>query len=84
MEERAGERRRVFVGLPLSSVLSPLLRRGERKKHARWKIFAVRAGLDALHCQERGQACPQELLENVTELADKAVRAPANHAIHRR
>jgi len=36
MEERAGERRRVgFFGLPLSSVpspLSPLLRRGERKK----------------------------------------------------
>jgi hypothetical protein len=31
MEER--ERRRVgFFGLPLSSVLSPLLRRGERKK----------------------------------------------------
>jgi hypothetical protein len=28
MEERAGERR----GPPLSSVLSPLLRRGERKK----------------------------------------------------
>ena len=32
MEERAGERRRVCFGLPLSSVLSPLLRRGERKK----------------------------------------------------
>jgi hypothetical protein len=33
MEERVGERRRVgFFGLPLSSVLSPLLRRGERKK----------------------------------------------------
>jgi len=32
MEERAGERRRFCFGLPLSSVLSPLLRRGERKK----------------------------------------------------
>jgi hypothetical protein len=33
MEERVGERRFVcFLGLPLSSVLSPLLRRGERKK----------------------------------------------------
>jgi hypothetical protein len=33
MEERVGERRRVgFSGLPLSSVLSPLLRREERKK----------------------------------------------------
>jgi len=35
MEERAGERRRVCLcefGMPLSSVLSPLLRRGERKK----------------------------------------------------
>jgi hypothetical protein len=33
MEERVGERRRVgSLGLPLSSVLSPLLRRGERKR----------------------------------------------------
>jgi len=35
MEERAGERRRVCpdsFDSPLSSVLSPLLRRGERKK----------------------------------------------------
>jgi len=35
MEERAGERRRVCpdsFGLPLPSILSPLLRRGERKK----------------------------------------------------
>jgi hypothetical protein len=32
MEERVGERRLVCFGLPLSSVLSPLLRRGERKK----------------------------------------------------
>jgi len=33
MEERVGERRRVgFFASPLSSVLSPLLRRGERKK----------------------------------------------------
>jgi len=40
MEERAGERRRVGLdkfGLPLSSVLSPLLRRGERKKNVRAK-----------------------------------------------
>jgi len=35
MEERAGERRRLCpysVELPLSSVLSPLLRHGERKE----------------------------------------------------
>jgi hypothetical protein len=33
MVERVGERRRVgFFEFPLSSVLSPLLRRGERKK----------------------------------------------------
>src|SRR6266513_839727 len=43
MEERAGERRRHFclfgLGLPLSSILSPLLRRGERKKKTHvWKF----------------------------------------------
>ena len=46
MEERAGERRRVCLfssGWPLSSVLSPLLRRGERKKAARSGEFAPRA-----------------------------------------
>jgi hypothetical protein len=33
MEERLGERRRVgFFEFPLSSVLSPLLRHGERKR----------------------------------------------------
>jgi hypothetical protein len=31
MEERAGERRGFLFGTPLSSILSPLLRRGERK-----------------------------------------------------
>jgi hypothetical protein len=31
-EERARERRAVFMGLPLSSVLSPLVPRGERRK----------------------------------------------------
>jgi len=35
MEERAGERRHVFVGTSLSSLLSPFLRRGERKKQPR-------------------------------------------------
>jgi len=34
MEERAGERRRVLFRIPLSSVLSPLVPRGERKKIA--------------------------------------------------
>jgi hypothetical protein len=33
MEERVGERRHVYVVFPLSSILSPLLRRGERKKN---------------------------------------------------
>ena len=37
MEERAGERRRVsnfcFLRMPLSSILSPLVPRGERKKN---------------------------------------------------
>jgi hypothetical protein len=36
MEERVGERRRVGLveaGMPLSSVLSPFLRRGERKEN---------------------------------------------------
>src|ERR1700690_35131 len=33
VEERAGERRRVFIGIPLSSVLSPLVPRGARKKY---------------------------------------------------
>jgi hypothetical protein len=45
MEERAGEKRRVCLDameLPLSSVLSPLLRRGGRKKNAQGKIFAER------------------------------------------
>jgi hypothetical protein len=31
VEERAGERRRVFIGIPLSSILSPLVPRGARK-----------------------------------------------------
>ena len=31
-EERAGERRAVFRSFPLSSILSPLVPRGERKK----------------------------------------------------
>ena len=48
MEERVGGRRRVFIGTPLSSVLSPLLRRGERKHNARWKIFAAQANVDPL------------------------------------
>jgi len=34
MEERVGERRCVFVRIPLSSVLSPLVPLGERKKTA--------------------------------------------------
>jgi hypothetical protein len=42
MEERDGERRRVCFGWPLSSVLSPLLRRGERKDNPRRKFLAVR------------------------------------------
>jgi hypothetical protein len=33
MEERAGERRRILSGLPLSSILSPLVPRRERKKN---------------------------------------------------
>jgi hypothetical protein len=33
VEERAGERRRVFIGIPLSSVLSPLVPRGARKRY---------------------------------------------------
>jgi hypothetical protein len=37
-EERAGERRAVFVGFPLSSILSPLVPRGERKGHRRRQI----------------------------------------------
>jgi len=43
-EERVGERRRVGldrVGLPLSSVLSPLLRQGEREKNALRKLRAA-------------------------------------------
>ncbi len=43
MEERAGERRclgRVILRWPLSSVLSPLLRRGERRKNPRFGKFA--------------------------------------------
>ena len=36
-----GERRRVCFGLPLSSVFSPLLRRGERKKKPCAKIFVL-------------------------------------------
>ena len=35
MEERAGERRRVLPGIPLSSILSPLVPRGERKQQRR-------------------------------------------------
>jgi len=48
MEERAGERRSSRqAGLPLSSVLSPLLRRGERKKaSARGEIVAARDDFD--------------------------------------
>jgi len=38
MEERAGERSDVGMGMPLSSVLSPLLRRGERKKSPLQKL----------------------------------------------
>ena len=35
MEERAGERRRVLLGIPRSSILSPLVPRGERKGQRR-------------------------------------------------
>src|SRR5438128_12942 len=48
MEERAGERRRP----PLSSVLSPLLRRGARKKNLRgsesWRPAKISRGTDRL------------------------------------
>jgi hypothetical protein len=40
--ERAGERRRAFL-IPLSSILSPLLRRGERKE--KWRASKIFAGL---------------------------------------
>jgi hypothetical protein len=36
VEERAGERRCVFIGIPLSSVLSPLVPRGARKNIIRF------------------------------------------------
>jgi len=42
MEERAEERRRFYpnsFGSPLSSVLSPLFRRGERKKSVSFRSF---------------------------------------------
>ena len=37
-EERAGERRALLVGLPLSLTLSPLLRRGAREFTARCRL----------------------------------------------
>jgi hypothetical protein len=46
MEERAGERRslsRLKLKPPLSSILSPLLRRGERKKKRTHKFFVANA-----------------------------------------
>ena len=52
MEERAGERRRAGFGLPLS-VLSPLLRRGERKKQPRAKIFAGHDNVGRQHCKRQ-------------------------------
>jgi hypothetical protein len=42
VEERGRERWSVCLGSPLSSVLSPLLRRGERKQKLRARIFASR------------------------------------------
>jgi hypothetical protein len=32
VEERAGERRGVFIGIPLSSILSPLVPHGARRR----------------------------------------------------
>jgi hypothetical protein len=34
MEERAGERRRVLFRIPLSSILSPFVPHGERRKQS--------------------------------------------------
>jgi hypothetical protein len=61
MEERAGEKRRVCLDameLPLSSVLSPLLRRGERKKNAQGKIFAERNEVGRYYSTTKRSVCP--------------------------
>src|SRR6266542_6889523 len=67
MEERAGERRCVCVGLPLSSVLSPLLRRGERKKKPRARFFAGCEQFRLLQCRGGSAAKPQP---SILECAD--------------
>jgi len=49
MEERAGERRyldRDTAGLPLSSLLSPLLRRGERMQHGENSSHLTKISID--------------------------------------
>jgi hypothetical protein len=43
MEERDGERRSVIVQKPLSSVLSPLVPHGERRKSSSFETVSGRA-----------------------------------------
>lgn len=63
MEERVGEMRRVLAELPLSSVLSPLLRRGERKKKARSdkssRLATIFADTGRLRSLRYGQVRPR-------------------------